>query len=194
MNKNIVAVLVLILTGLLYPTILQGLISDTQNLKSDIASLEETLQKAKDFIEIRNDLIERSESFTRAEIDRLEEVLPEKVDTTQLALDIERLGEQSGIILRGGVDISVPGAETTNQQGRRNNRAVASESSAALPVSMNLGFMGRYQNLERFLESLSNSLTLFDVESISFSSGETDIYDFSLTIKTYQLNTALISN
>lgn len=189
MNKNIVAVLSLILAGLLYPFMLQDLIAETQSLRTEIAGLEETLQKAKDFIAIRNELIERSEEFTQTELTKLEQMLPSEVNAIQLALDLEKLGERAGLILKGNVGIDVSGAEANTSRTQRRN-IQEDESSPIEPIALNLSFIGRYPNLENFLQSISESLTLLDVQSISFSSGETDIYDYGITLQTYQLNTS----
>lgn len=189
MNKNIFTLLSIILVILLYPLVLRELISNTQKLSTEISDIENTLKKAEAFIEVRDSLIKRKSEFTQDELIKLEKILPKEINPIQLALDIEKLGERGGLILKASVDIDVPKSNKPTRRGTQNSSEDKSLSVDIVPIHIN--FLGEYENLENILEKLSESMPIFDVEGISFSGGETGVYDFSINLKTYQFKNSI---
>jgi Tfp pilus assembly protein PilO len=182
MNKNILAILALLLTVLLYPFVFADSMDKVTLLKSDIAKNSETLEKAEELLRLKTDLVRRAESFTQEELARLEKILPEKVDPAQILLDIYTLANSNGLVMLGDARVVKPEkVESSEDEALEKTNPIET-------VDVSFTIIGPYKNLPNFGEELAKSLTLFDIEELSFTKNESNIYTYDIRMKTYLLN------
>lgn len=102
-------------------------------------------------------------------LSKIDSALPKTSSLLEILNFIQRTVPQSGLILKGLSPVAVAsGVEETQIKETR----------------INLGLSGDYSSFKNFLFVLEQSARLFEVESISFSSGK-EGFGFDLTIKTY---------
>ncbi len=137
------------------------------------------LTRSRELQQTRDQLLSRYNTFSNEDLDRLEKLLPNNIDNVRLILDFDALASQYGMRVRNvGIETAEAGA------------------AGALTVADDLGYgtltlvftvTTTYEKFRAFLEDLERSLRLVDVTAITFSSTESGLYDYSLSIQTYWL-------
>lgn len=173
MNKNIIAIAVILIAGAMYPFFLEPLWEDVRQVSSQKDALTTAIQDAEEFVTVRDQLLLKRDQFSDSEIARVNALLPSEVDRIQTVLDLQQLA------LRNGLAVSDILSEAS---------AGETEEFASLGVTLSLS--GTYTELKNFLDGLSESLTLFEVTSLSFGRAdeETGLVNFDLNIETSVYN------
>lgn len=184
MNKNFFSLVSIILAALIYPFFVTPLWDEVSVRLNDKKQIESAQASVDNFIERRNELVKIVETIPQEDINRLARVLPESINPLTTIVDIENLARVNGFILKGSVGV----------EGKKESAApVVAEAGAVAPKQpyettvFTLNVVGPYTALKPFLEDLAQSLTLFDISSLSFSTSETGVYDFTIHIRTYSL-------
>lgn len=146
-------------------------------LRAESAQYAGAVKEAKEASVIWNDLVNRSDSMNRADLDRLEKMLPDKVDNIKLLNDLNTMA------LKYGTGISnIRLTEPTSESNLVANSDPYSSLHTNFSVSMT------YSNFVNFLRDMGKSLRLADIEKIDFKpSDDSPLYTFTLTTKTYWL-------
>ena len=114
--------------------------------------------------------------------ERLNKVLPDNVDTMQLALDLD------GVVSRYGV--SLKSVRTTTDP------SVSDPSLIVLPEYENpygkatlfFSFVSSYENFKNVIREVEKNLRLMDIKIISFQANpEATLYEFQVTADIYWL-------
>ena len=179
MSKGIIGFLILALSGLSYPFFVKPLQDETSALKAEIRTLEETIQKIDEFLIIRDDLVRRSKSFTAEERDKLAKILPENVDEVNRIVDLEALVRKHGLELAGDIMVS-----TDKEDG-----GTLSIGESVRPVTFEMNLSGSYDEFLAFLDDMSKSLVLFDIEKLGIAISDEDkkTFSFDVTVRTNEL-------
>lgn len=188
MFRTIFAILIIIAAVLGIVLVAVPQYQSTQDLRNDIAELEEALQKAAELRQARETLLAKRNAFQPQDLQKLEELLPSSVDNVKLvSIDLDRLSQKHGLVLR---DVSVQEAQDV----------VSDPSQATNPlgtVRINFSTQGSYGDFLSFISDIEHSLRIIDVEAINFVRQEqfdrngqeviSDFYEFQVTIATYWL-------
>lgn len=130
------------------------------------------------------DLQTQLNRLSPTQISRLDTFLPDELDEIQLIVDVNNIARGSGMAI-GEISFSSGG----NQPARGQAQAPASTGSPQVnPLSMSFSVVGNYSQLKSFLNDLSRSLRIIDVDSLSFSLSEEGLTRYNLRITTYWLN------
>lgn len=171
------------------------------SLGQEIAELEEISREFDELIASRDSLLERVNSISKEDIDRLNRVLPQGAQASDFLVTLESLALESGAALRR-IDITglagetKPSTQVSTQlpsQPRPVSGTAASgskkESEKAEDFPFTLQVAGPYPAFKEFLARLEKNMRLIDVENISFASGgikgEGEALEFSIKAKTY---------
>ncbi|PIR85197.1 hypothetical protein COU15_02205 [Candidatus Kaiserbacteria bacterium CG10_big_fil_rev_8_21_14_0_10_45_20] len=163
-----------ILFGFINPTW-----SEIKVLREEEEKYNSALDRSRLLQETRDQLLSRYNTFSPAELARLEKFLPDNVDNVRLILDIDSIAGRYGMRIRDVILSSDTSRTDLGQLGPDENRF----DSRILSFSVT----GSYTEFRAFLEDLEQSLRLVDVMKITFSSTDSGVYDYSLSIKTYWL-------
>ncbi|MEX2013639.1 MAG: hypothetical protein WD897_01870 [Parcubacteria group bacterium] len=179
MNNKTAIILLLLSVGLFY-TFTNGQYQDVKKLSILSGEYRNVLQNISAIIELRDRLLVTYETFTGAEVERINEVLPDNIDTVRLALDLDGMASRHGI--------SIESIQTAVGSGEGANLITPSASGRVYEkATVSLGFVSNYQNFMRLLADIERSLRIMNIKSISFQTSESGLYDYTISVETYWL-------
>ena len=185
MKNNSAIVLLLLSVGLFY-AFTNAQYQDVKKLYALSSEYQNVLQNASRIMELRDQLFVNYEALPAAEVERINKVLPDSVDTVRLALDLDGIASRYGI--------AVKNIQTATETNVDTNLIVLPETVGAYEkATISFSFVSNYENFMRLLADIEKSLRIMDVRSISFQTGESRLYDYQISIDTYWLKTDSIS-
>ena len=149
----------------------QVALSERASYLSAIADAQKLDQKIADLNTIKN-------NFAPADLDRLNKMLPEKVDNVRLVIEINQIAKKysPGVT---NIHIGTPAISAPQAGG-----AVATSTAVDLSFSVTTS----YTQFLNFLQDLQSNLRITDVTTLSFTPVDTGAaYTFNMSIKTYGL-------
>ena len=153
---------------------------EVKTLQASAAEYRNVIENISRIAETRDRLLVNYEAIPRAQIERLEKILPNNVDTVRLALDLDALSGRYGITLK---DVQV---ETKSDP----NAALVAVSDKRLPyekVTVSFSLISNYPNFVKMLADLERSLRIMDVKAITFKALDIGLYEHKMTVETYWL-------
>jgi len=130
--------------------------------------------------EKRDEVSNKFNSISSNDIKRLEKLLPDKVDTLQLAVDINALARKYGSAVKG---IKLSSSQTDNAD----TTGGVMYGTTPIEFAVTMG----YENFLRFLADLEQSLKLVDVANVSFRPETSDKtaggYTYNVSLTAYYL-------
>jgi hypothetical protein len=147
-------------------------------LRAQSLEYDNAIARAQTVVAKKDLLVAKYSSYNPADIKRLQQMIPSKIDNIQLILDVNGVAKKQGVQING-IKISV---DTSQKQ-------VSVGADQALYNSMVLGFgvTMNYEKFQLFLKDLERSLQLMDIASVSFSPAEDGQNNYSLVLKAYWL-------
>ena len=183
MNKNLFALVCIILAVLLYPFFVSPLWGEISKLQDQKAQIAKGQKDVDNFIKRHDELKTVVDTFPEEDIDRLSQILPESVNVIGTIVDIENIVRENGFILKGSV-----GVDDKEKVKGPNQESDTASQAAYDTTTFTINVVGPYSSLEPLLENLAKSLTLFDITSLSFATSDTSVYDFNISLRTYSLH------
>ena len=179
MKTNTAIILLLLSVGLFY-TFTDGQYREVKKLRLLSNDYSNVLRNISAITELRDRLLVAYETFPKAEIERMNKVLPDNIDTVRLALDLDGMASRHGISIRS-VKVTTGAAENAGlivlpEDGRVFERATVS-----------FDFVSNYGNFTRLLADIEKSLRIMNIKSISFQTGESGLYNYQVSVETYWL-------
>jgi Tfp pilus assembly protein PilO len=127
-------------------------------------------------------------SFSDEEKELLRKILPDQVDNVRLIQEIDNLAAKDGLIVK---DIGVVGTSATDEpntstgSNRNQNLINTNANSRFGTITLSFSITAPYPVFKSFMNELEESLRLVDIKKFSVKTGESDFYDFSVTLNTY---------
>ncbi len=149
----------------------------------EVGAYDEALTKSREVQEVRNRLISKYNTFSPDALRRLERMLPDNVDNIRLVLDIDNIASRYNLHIR---NVALGGTKDGREE--RSGLAVGSSGDPVGVVELGFTVAARYEDFVRFLRDLERSLRIVDVAGISFSVGEGDLFEYTVSLKTYWLH------
>jgi Tfp pilus assembly protein PilO len=179
MSKLFVPLILLIASVGLFFGFIDPTYESIKTLQDEEAKYDEALTKSKELQALRDQLLAKYNSFTESDLERLEKLLPDNVDNVRLILDLDSIASAYGIKIK---NMQVQREGATTQAG-----TVGPSQKPYESVVLSFRFSASYDNLSRFLNDLESSLRIVDVTKLTFTQPSGDLYDFSVSIRTYWL-------
>ncbi len=150
-------------------------------LRTQNETIAGALRELHDLQGFRDELLSAHNSISKNNLDRLTEMLPQKSDSGQLLVALEKLTRDHGIRLRKVEFESTEKAQLAPaQQG-----VIQKDQSRVNTLSYAFTFSASYESFKSFLAALENNLRIIDVTDISFLGGETNLFEFNLRARSY---------
>ena len=179
MKSNTAIVLLLLSVGLFY-TFTNAQYQDVKKLHTLANEYQNVLENVSAIIEFRERLLVTYEAFPRSEIERVNKVLPDNIDTVRLALDLDSMASRYGIAIQS--------IQTTVGASTDQSLIVLPENATVYDrATVSFGFISNYQNFTRLLADIEKNLRIMDIKSIAFQVGESGLYDYKVAVETYWL-------
>ncbi len=136
---------------------------------------DEVISKSNELKDLRASLSGILSSFSASDLDRISKLLPEKVDTARLILDINGVASKYAIEMRD-TKISDLSKSSTDKPYKTS--------------TITFGFQTSYEGMVIFIKDLERSLRMVDIVNISLkpSQGTFPIYDYNITLQAYWLD------
>ncbi len=158
-----------------------GAFSRAQELAKQDDQFNQALDKSKELQGIRDRLLSKYNTFTSVGLARLSKLLPDTVDNVRLALDIDNIAAKYSARIK---NVAVQSEEKAKPQDRV---VIGADQSPYGSVVLTFTTVMSYGDFVSFLRDLEASLRLVDVVGLSFVSVKGDLYDFTVSIRTYWL-------
>jgi len=158
MFRGIASIIFLGAALLIFFTLSQPLYGEIQVIEAQKYSLNESLSGLKQAQERRNQLASQYNQISKDNLERLDKVLPAAAGSMKYVSETEALVKKYGMLLKN-IDF---------------------EEKTGNNVSLSLKFTGPYESFYSFLKDVGSNIRLTDVNSIDFSSGETNSYEFTI--------------
>lgn len=166
-------------------------------LKSDIAIYNDALSNSTSLQKIEDSLIKSYNEIKQADKTRLDDFLPKTVNNIEFILEVERIANLHGMLIKDiKFDLATKANTTTNT-----NEVVSSEINSdnrpygVFPLEFTTE--GSYDKFMLFLKDLEYNLRLIDVKSISFTvpdpsvklieGVDPNVYRYIVKVETYWL-------
>ncbi|MDO8569654.1 MAG: type 4a pilus biogenesis protein PilO [bacterium] len=179
MKNNTAIILLLLSVGLFY-AFTNGQYQDVKKLYALASEYRDILQNVSDIVELRDRLLVTYETFPKAEIERISKVLPDNIDTVQLALDLDSMASRYGI--------SIKSIKTETGVAQDTDLIVLPEYAGVYEkATVSLSFISSYENFKLLLADIEKSLRIMNIKSVSFRASDTGLYDYEISAETYWL-------
>jgi Tfp pilus assembly protein PilO len=146
-----------------------------QRLRAQQSILQSIAVNANEVIDTRNQLLSRYNAISLGDQARLDALLPSAVSEETLLDLLQELSIRHGLLLK---TISVRKTEI------KNPLVIISQSKPYDEVIFEISVAGTYQSFRGFLASVEQNARLVEVDSITFSAGEADSFEFSIHART----------
>jgi Tfp pilus assembly protein PilO len=148
-------------------------------LKQEEAQYDEALTKSRELQAIRDRLLSKFNTFSTTDLERLEKLLPDNVDNVRLIMDIASIAAKYGMTIK---NVSIKEVAPQKDAG-----IVGPDEKNYGSIGLDFSISSTYNNFVQFIMDLEQSLRIVDITSISFRSGEADLYEYNLGVRTYWL-------
>lgn len=154
-------------------------------LLSERSDLNTALSSSDTLREASKSLVEKYNNLSESERTGVDKLLPDRIDNVQVVIDINSIASKYGMTIK---NIKI-GTEGDIQTTRTASRTTTKRATTALNKAADISFTvtGSYNQLRNFLTDLGRSLRLVDVTGLSFTAGDSDLYQFNVEVKTYWL-------
>lgn len=153
-------------------------------IRDEVARYDEALDRAKDLTALRDELNAKYSSFSPDEIDSLNTLLPDTIDTVRLIIDVNNIADRHNLTL---LNISVAGGPDQNKN--QNSGAIGPSGNDYGTIELSFNVSTTYDQFKTFLSDLERSMRLIDVKNISFGAAAegTGLTTYSVQAETYWL-------
>jgi len=146
------------------------------------------LANAKNVLALRDSFLNTYKNFSQTDIERLTVMMPDHVNSTRFLVDINTIATRYGLLTE---DVSIDDGSTKTRSVP--GRGAKQEEESALPyksITYTFTVSASYDSFNTFITDLENSLQIADITSIQVKAGDAkqSLYDFNVTLKTYELN------
>lgn len=189
--KFIITIILIVSAVIVFVFPARNLLDSVKPLELEQAALNEALNNAIRIRAERDKLNVRYSSFTLADADKLNKLLPSHVDSVRLILEVNNIARLHSMQLD---NVKIDSVESGRQENTTSGQIVPVILASNKFASMTLSFSVKsdYHSFKDFLADLEKSLRIVDVTSLTFSVDTTNQNQnvYGVAIRTYWLNNA----
>ncbi len=175
--STIVSIILLLASAGIFFGYIDPTYVNSQGLSSELGQYESALSNSKQLLTERDSLISKLNTFNQTDVNKLETLLPDSVDSVTLIIELDSIASKFGMNIRNF---------SANSQSQTGTLGVSATPYGTL--SLTFTTTSSFSTFVAFLKTLESNLRLVDVTGISFSSASNNsVYDFTVTVNTYWL-------
>ncbi len=186
MNRNITALILIVLSVGIYFTYTSGQIALLNSIQATNNQYQSAINNAKKLITLRDSVLNQYNAISDQDKARLDKIVPDNIDNIRLMIDISGIASRHGVTaanLTTSADSSASGASSAGASG-----SAASASSKGLStVVVSFSVTTSYDNFIAFLQDIERSLRILDVTTLSLAPTANGNYTYGVTLDTYWL-------
>lgn len=181
MNKFITPIVLILIAAGIFWGYVDPTYQEIKTLKRTKADYDSAIGKSQELLKLRDGLLDKYNSFKGEDLKRMERLLPSSIDNVRLIIDINGVTSKYGASLK---DVKVSSADELKTT---NGGTAMVGGSGYNSMVLNFSIEATYENFISILADLEKSLRVLDVASISFKTGETDVFKYEVGVRTYWL-------
>ena len=203
MNKFFLPILFVVLAVGLFFMYIDPQWQTVQQLRASNAEYDKAIAQSKQLLQVRDGLLKKYNGFRGEDLTRLEKLLPNNIDNVRLIIDINSITSKYGAAIKNVKLSTADGSDSKSNSTTNTPPGGSAASPSASPTTINsialspsqsynsmiLSFTitAPYSTFITILQDLERSLRLLDVTSVSFKAGDSEPYDYNVSIRTYWL-------
>lgn len=145
-------------------------------LRTERGSIANTLSELRNLEEKRNNLLSSYNSISKSDLEKLNQIFPKNSDNGRILVSLEKISQDRGIKLKKAE------FKTDNQN---DIKAIQAANLTFNTIDLSFIISASYDSFKSFLDALERNLRIIDVTNISFSTGETNLYEFIIQADAY---------
>lgn len=202
--KFIFSISIIIISGVIFFTVVNPLYGDISNLRSEVDTYNVALDNSTELQRTRDGLVETYKNIKKEDRERLEHFLPNTVNNIKFILEIERIANIHSMPVK---NIKFDPQRVQDAKGTTVNTMASSSGVVITPndpsSSKPYGIFpveftteGDYNTFVMMLKDIEQNLRLVDVKSVSFAVPEAksllpgvnpNLYTYNIRVETYWL-------
>ncbi len=182
MNKNVTALILIVIALGTYFTVTKSVITDAKAIKDTNDQYATAIKKSDQLIKDRDEVMRRYNSISQEDRDRLDKIIPAGVDNIRLMIDMNAMAVKDGVALKS-IGASAISTDVNTDSGQSNNNAGPTLSK----IKISMGVTATYKQLIGFIKDLESNLRIMDISRLSLRANDTGVYDLSMDVITYWL-------
>ena len=193
MNRNITAIILIVLAVGLYFTFTSNLWVETMAVKDVNDQYSGAITGAVKLISLRDKVLKDFNNLSVDDRNNIDKMIPNTVDNIRLIIDLNSIALQHGFSLKN-VTAAAKSAGASALSNSNNQSSLGSKGNSfniATPtldtVAVSFSVSAPYQQFISFLQDLESNLRIMDVTHLSVTANDTGTYDFSVQLNTYWL-------
>ncbi|OGF61944.1 hypothetical protein A2926_00490 [Candidatus Giovannonibacteria bacterium RIFCSPLOWO2_01_FULL_44_40] len=153
-------------------------------LKAEQAATADVLGRLNEIQSLRDEIMATYNSIPGSKLDRLNNFLPQKPDSGSVLVMLENLTRDRGMRLRR-VEFAKTEPQPQTTPGQTAAKIVRPEETKFSAISYAFTVSASYEAFRSFVAALEKSLRVVDVTDISFSGGQSNLFEFTLKARSY---------
>jgi hypothetical protein len=182
MNRNILSLLLIILSVGLYFTVTRGMIADAQAVKAVNDQYTSALNNAANLSNILTQVDAQWNSISADDRTKIDEMLPSSVDNIRLIIDLNNIAVRHGFSLSGVRAVAPDLGSASAAQG---TLGLSASTPTLDKVQVTFGATAPYSQFISFLQDLEINLRVMDITDLSLSASDSGNYSFQVGLQTY---------
>lgn len=149
---------------------------EIQILRVERSGISATLSELQNLQDIRDNLLSTYNSISKPDLDKLNQVIPQSTDIGNILISLEKIAQDRGIRLRK--------AEFKADQ-EDDIKTIQASNPMFNIIDISFVVSASYDSFKSFLDALEKNSRILDVTNISFSVGQTNLYEFTVQADAY---------
>lgn len=149
-------------------------------LRASRAEYHEALAKAREIELAETGLLEKYNSISAEDRERILKLLPDHIDSVRFIIDVNTIAAKYAMTLQH-IALAEEGAQSTGR------RAIGPRTESHAAVSFRFSVSGSYDAFRSFLSDLESSLRVIDITQVAFAARDDGAYDYQIGVVTYRL-------
>ncbi len=202
MFKALIPVIGIIVAVGLFFTYIQPTFKDIRAIQDETTEYAQAITKAAELQQRIDELKQKQSSISLSNLERLEALLPERIDEVAVLIDIDTLATLHNLTL-GDIEVNdqkTDGGAKTDSQGKPiqsrgplndgslNTQTGEPMSGSYATLDLSFSVSGTYDDFRKFLQDIERSLVLMEVTKITFVRPEEGATSFMINLQLFSLN------
>jgi hypothetical protein len=188
MNRNITALILIVLGVGIYFTFTQGQIDVAREILAKNSQYVSAINNAKQLVSVRDKVNSDYSKLGDDDRMRLNKMLPSSADNIHLIVDLNGIAEKHGLILKNIKAEAVNPTQQVNTTFAQNDQVSPSIIAPTLStVRVTFDVSAPYLQFISLMNDLESSLRILDLTRLSVRANDVGVYEYSVELKTYWL-------
>ncbi len=196
MNKNVTALILIVLAIGIYFTYTNAQIAQLKSIQAVNNEYQVALNNSADLVRIRDEVLRSFNEISEADRARLNKIVPDNVDNVRLIIDVkDDIALKHNLFLKNiktaspnaSVAKDTPPAVAGGPIGGTTSTVTSQQGDKFGVATLSFSVSASYDKFVAFLKDLEASLRIMDISKLSISPNEKGTYEFGVELKTYWL-------